>query len=83
MAGTHNDARMDMDCPKAPILRSTVYTRTLHRACEALGGAPQLAAELRVATRELMRWLEGLEAPPDGVFLAAQAISARSGGKPV
>lgn len=69
---------MEQACPKAPILRSTIYTRTLHRACEILGGVPELAAELRVATRELLRWLEGLEAPPDGVFLAAQAIMSRA-----
>jgi hypothetical protein len=25
----------------------------------------------------LLRWLEGLEVPPDGVFLAAQAITSR------
>jgi hypothetical protein len=65
------------DCPKAPILRQTVYTRTLHRACEALGGVPELALYLSVAVKELQRWLEGLEAPPDGVFLAASHVATR------
>jgi hypothetical protein len=64
-------------CPAAPILRETVYTRTLHRACEALGGVPELAVYLSVAVKELQRWLEGLEAPPDGVFLAAAHVATR------
>jgi hypothetical protein len=67
-------------CPKAPILRQTVYTRTLHRACEVLGGVPQLAIYLSVAVKELQRWLEGDEAPPDGVFLAAAHVASRHKG---
>jgi hypothetical protein len=62
------------DCPAAPILRQNVYTRTLHRACEQLSGVPELAVYLSVAIKELQRWLEGLEAPPQGVFLAAVDI---------
>jgi hypothetical protein len=66
------------DCPLAAILRQTVYTRTLHRACEVLGGVPQLAVYLSVAIQELQRWLEGLEVPPQGVFLAAVDVVSRS-----
>lgn len=65
------------DCPVAPILRRTVYTHTLHRACELLGGVPELAVYLRVAIQELQRWLQGLEAPPQGVFLAAVDVVSR------
>jgi hypothetical protein len=65
------------DCPVAPILRQTVYTSTLHRACEVLGGVPELAVYLRVAILELERWLEGLEVPPQGVFLAAVDVVSR------
>jgi hypothetical protein len=65
------------ECPVAPILRQTVYTRTLHRACELLGGVPELAVYLSVAIQELDRWLEGLEVPPQGVFLAAVDVVSR------
>ena len=65
------------ECPVAPILRQTVYTRTLHRACELLGGVPELAVYLSVAIQELDRWLEGVEVPPQGVFLAAVDIVSR------
>ena len=65
------------DCPVAPILRQTVYTSTLHRACEVLGGVPELALYLSVAIQELQRWLEGLEVPPQGVFLAAVDVVSR------
>ena len=65
------------DCPVAPILRQTVYTNTLHRACEVLGGVPELALYLSVAMQELQRWLQGLEVPPQGVFLAAVDVISR------
>jgi hypothetical protein len=65
------------DCPVAPILRQTVYTSTLHRACELLGGVPELAVYLSVAIQELQRWLDGLEVPPQGVFLAAVDVVSR------
>lgn len=64
-------------CPVAPILRRTVYTRTLHRACEELGGVPELAVYLRVAITELQRWMDGVEVPPQGVFLAAVDVVSR------
>ncbi len=58
-------------CPAAPPSRSTVYARTLHRACEILGGVPQLARHLEVREADLERWLEGDDDPPLEVFLAA------------
>jgi hypothetical protein len=72
------------ECPVAPPSRSTVYARTLHRACEILGGVPQLAAHLEVREADLQRWLEGDEDPPLEVFLAAVdavLLHADSGGR--
>lgn len=59
------------DCPLAPPPRVTVYTRVLHRACQILGGAAQLARHLKVSRPLLHSWLEGEEVPPSGVFLKA------------
>lgn len=64
-------------CPVAPILRQTVYTRTLHRACELLGGVLELALHLRVAITQLQRWMDGVEVPPQSVFLAAVDVVSR------
>ena len=62
------------DCPTAPPSRATVYVRTLHRACEILGGAQQLAVQLKVSAVHLLRWMDGDEHPPTSVFLAAVDI---------
>ena len=59
------------DCPVAPASRSTVFSRTLHRACEILGGVDPLAAHLRRPAEDLRRWMESQEDPPLDVFLAA------------
>lgn len=59
------------DCPVAPPSRSTVFARTMHRACQILGGVPQLAAHLEVREADVERWLEGEEDPPLEVFLGA------------
>ena len=58
-------------CPVAPPSRSTVYCRTLHRACEILGGVQALAAHLQCAAEDLQRWMEGHEDPPLDMFLAS------------
>lgn len=73
-----NQATNEAGCPVAPILQQTVYTKTLHRACQVLGGIPQLATHLRVSMRELDLWLKGREVPPQGVFLAAVDIALRA-----
>ena len=68
----------------APPSRSTVYARTLHRACEILGGVSQLATHLEVRDADLKRWLDGDEDPPLEVFLAAVDVvllHADSGGR--
>lgn len=62
------------DCGSAPPSRATVYSRTLQRACEVLGGVQRLAEHLRVAPADLALWIEGRDQPPLEVFLAAVDI---------
>lgn len=69
MAATAND------CPKPSARPSTTYTRTLHRACENVGKAEELARRLGVPTASLLRWMEGVENPPVDVFFAAVDIA--------
>lgn len=59
------------DCGGAPPSRATVYSRTLQRACEVLGGIHPLAAHLRVAPGDLARWIDARGEPPLEVFLKA------------
>ncbi|MGH8518064.1 MAG: hypothetical protein ACREUE_11450 [Panacagrimonas sp.] len=59
------------DCGGAPASRATVYSRTLQRACEVLGGVQPLAAHLRVPADDLARWIDAQGEPPLEVFLAA------------
>ena len=59
------------ECGGAPPSRATVYSRTLQRACEVLGGLDALARHLRVAPADLARWIDARGQPPLDVFLAA------------
>ena len=59
------------DCPPLPKSRVTVYQRTLHRACEVLGGLEAPAPPLGVPAASLPRWLGGAEPPPLEVVLKA------------
>jgi hypothetical protein len=72
------------DCGGAPPTRATVYSRTLQRACEVLGGIRQLADHLHVDAAELNRWIDARGQPPLEVFLAAVDVvllhAERSGG---
>jgi len=61
-------------CPPLPKSRVTVYARTLHRACEVLGGLDALSRQLNVPPAKLTRWIGGAEPPPLDVFLAAVDI---------
>ena len=61
-------------CPPLSKSRVTVYARTLHRACEMLGGVDALARQLNVSEATLTRWIGGLEQPPLDKFLAAVDI---------
>ena len=58
-------------CPPLSKSRVTVYARTLHRACEVLGGLEATSRHLRVSASMLTRWIGGAEPPPLEVFLAA------------
>jgi hypothetical protein len=59
------------DCPPLSKTRVTVYARTLHRACEVLGGLDALSRHLDAPAEALARWIGGAEPPPFDVFLAA------------
>ncbi len=59
------------DCPPLPKSRVSVYQRTLHRACEVLGGLDATSRQLGVPPASLTRWIGGAEQPPLDVFLKA------------
>lgn len=59
------------DCGGAPPLRATVYSRTLQRACEILGGIRPLSQHLGIAAGELAAWIDARGQPPLDVFLRA------------
>jgi len=63
-----------VDCPPLSKSRVTVYSRTLHRACEVLGSLDALSRQLNVPAPTLARWIGGLEQPPLDVFLKAVDI---------
>lgn len=58
------------DCPSVP-RASDLYLRTLHRACEKIGGIGPLARHLGVSAITLTRWLEGTVPVPQTAFLKA------------
>ena len=60
-----------VDCPPLSSSRVTVFARTLHRACEVLGGLDALSRHLGVPAATLTRWIGGSEQPPLEIFLAA------------
>lgn len=62
------------DCNGAPPSRATVYSRTLQRACEVLGGLQPLAEQLRVAPADLAHWIDARGQPPLEIFLKAVDI---------
>lgn len=64
-------AQAATDCGGAPPSRATVYSRTLQRACEVLGGVQALATHLHVTPADLARWIDARGTPPLEVFLAA------------
>lgn len=73
-----------IDCPVATPSRTSVYARTLHRACLVVGGVEHLATQLGVSAVSLVAWVEGREVPPLAVFLGAIDVillNAESAGK--
>ena len=74
IVGVHAPPSARIDCPPPSKSRGTVYTRTLRRACEVLGGLDALSRQLAVPAPTLTRWIEGAEQPPLDVFLVAVDI---------
>jgi hypothetical protein len=52
-------------------MAATVYSRTLQKAIELIGGRAELCRYLQVPAAELQKWLEDKTMPPMGVFLRA------------
>jgi hypothetical protein len=50
-------------------MSGSVYSRTLRRAAELIGGRRQLARYLHVPMAELERWIADEGTPPTGIFL--------------
>ena len=55
-------------------MRSSVFSRTLQRAAELIGGRDVLCKELRVSPGELQRWIADESRPPRAVFLRAVTL---------
>jgi hypothetical protein len=56
----------------------TVYTRTMRRALETLGGVERLAGALDASVADVEAWAAGLADPPPGAFLKAIDVVARN-----
>jgi hypothetical protein len=50
---------------------ASVYSRTLQKAAELIGGQVKLCRHLRVPATELQKWLDDKAVPPIGIFLRA------------
>jgi hypothetical protein len=50
---------------------ASVYSRTLQKAAELIGGQSKLCRHLRVPEAELQKWIDDKAVPPMGVFLRA------------
>lgn len=60
----------------------TVYTRTMRRALDALGGPAQLSEVLGVSASEIHGWANGHAIPPPGMFLKAIDLLMQDGWNP-
>jgi hypothetical protein len=49
----------------------TVYSRTLRKAAEIIGGRAKLCRHLRVPMSELEQWIDDKAVPPIAIFLRA------------
>jgi DNA-binding transcriptional regulator YdaS (Cro superfamily) len=56
-----------------------VYSRTLRRAAQIVGGEDKLAARLKVSPTELALWMQGIGVPPSKVFLEAVDLVTAQG----
>jgi len=50
---------------------STVYSRTLRKAAELIGGRAKLCRHLRVPMSDLEQWIDDKAVPPMAIFLRA------------
>jgi hypothetical protein len=50
---------------------ASVYSRTLQKAAELMGGQPKLCRHLRVPAADLQKWIDDKAVPPMGIFLRA------------
>jgi hypothetical protein len=50
---------------------ASVYSRTLRKAAELVGGQARLSRHLRVPAAELQKWIDDKAVPPMGIFLRA------------
>lgn len=57
-----------------PMIRATVYARSLQRAAQIMGGIDGLSRTLRVPRADLVRWMTGEVRPPQSIFLATVDI---------
>ena len=55
----------------------TVYTRTVRRAVDDVGGIEQLASLLKVSATEIESWLSGKSSPGNALFLKMLDIVAK------
>jgi len=55
----------------------TVYTRTVRRAIDDVGGMDHLAALLKVSTTEIESWLSGKSSPGNALFLRMLDVVAK------
>lgn len=58
-------------CPPLSNSAASVHARTLHRACELLGGMDTASRHFGVPPEALARWIGGVEDPPLDIFLKA------------
>jgi hypothetical protein len=49
----------------------SVYSRTLQKAAELIGGRGRLCRHLQVPMSDLQKWIEDQAVPPIGIFLRA------------
>ena len=55
----------------------TVYTRTVRRAIDDVGGMDHLAALLQVSTAEIESWLSGKTSPGNAHFMRMLDVVAK------
>ena len=55
----------------------TVYTRTVRRAVQDVGGVEQLATLLKVSTSEIDSWMSGKTSPSNAHFLQMLDVVAK------